>query len=71
MLHGKDNTLILFAETKKRVNFQILSPYSSATRTVNCLDVYILSVSLLELLPKVDSSSKAEATTSNKDLFKS
>ena len=45
------------------INFHILPPYSSATSTVNCLDIYILSVSLIELL--CDSSSKAEATTSN------
>lgn len=50
-------------EKKSLVSFQILSPYSSATRTVNCLDIYILSLSLLELL--CDSSSKAKATTSN------
>lgn len=50
-----------------RANFQILSPYSSATRTVDCLEICILFVSLLELL--CDSSSKAEATTSNQRLI--
>lgn len=58
-LRGRQYFDALCTNNNKLVNLQFVSPYSSATRTVNCLDIYIFSIFLLELL--CDSSSKEAA----------